>query len=124
MAKGRTYTGTPHTHARITNRDGFSKGEKLGSDTVPGKLTGAPLATSRCIDDGTVKETRYEDGIYPGSMSAIVSPGTLGNLDKDAPAKDSPSRGQRPHPDLDTKSSESAFAENTIGDEPTGVLAG
>jgi hypothetical protein len=54
--KGKTVSGTPSPHIKVSNSAGFNKSAgQLGDDSQPGPGPGAPLMNSRTVDDGPTK---------------------------------------------------------------------
>lgn len=87
--------GTP-----VSNSVGFNS-RRLPTDTVPGPGKGAPLSSSRTVDDQHVVRSRTVSG-NPYNKYTCGQPGhVLGELDEDAPVHDGPIRGHGEQPDRD-----------------------
>lgn len=117
MAKGKVVTGTPVAHTQFSNKRGFDNKNLNSKDTQPGPGPGAPLMTSRTVDDYTAKKTMYASGISPGSLSTLEGKGVLGNLDKSAAMNDSPvpGHGEQPNRRATSKAAEVAKADPKAG---------
>jgi hypothetical protein len=96
----------------------------LGTDTVPGPLVGAPLVTSRKVDDYDTRRTVYPSGITTGLNE--VGRGVLGNLDKSAAGHDTPIKGHGQQANKhETHKSDAVDREDPtqgLGVHPEGVL--
>jgi hypothetical protein len=129
--KGKVVSGTPVISTKFANRGGFDKG-RLGSDSVPGPMKGAPLINSKKIDDYDVRKSTYHagHGDIPGGYNDIpaVALGAQPNGPQSKPLDAVlPRSREMPHAAADRgKSDEIAHADPSmgLGDRPTGVVGG
>jgi hypothetical protein len=116
----------PEGHGAPTrNSKGFSS-RSLGRDTKPGPEGGAPLMTSRTVDDGTVKRAVFLHGNPFNRFSAPEGQrgATMGVDDGRPPTHDSPARGPMPNRDVTSKAGEVHANDPSagVGVRPTGTL--
>jgi hypothetical protein len=121
---GAAHVTDPTRKTVFRNSGGFNH-RGLGGDTVPGPGIGAPLVTSKRVDDFTATKSVFLHGNPHNRFSAPeVRGATMGVDDGRPPTHDSPARGPMPNRDITSKAGEVRANDPTagVGVRPHGAL--